>query len=194
MTPSGQSGARTPALRTGDGGAEAMDEPGELRNNRQWRMAVWALRFGYLALALTIVGIIVMSSGSTPWVLAVGVIIWLIAAAVTLIGVFGARSELPEPRPGFWPMRWMLLHDTGSCPELRLGLHGRFRREPVTCRSRLRASRHRSDRILAATASVRARCFHALHRRPDLLRRQGRTSAGTTSGARRRSRTQRFTP
>ncbi len=89
-----------------------MDEPAELQNNRHWRMAVWALRVGYLALAVTIVGIIVMSSGSTPWVLAVGVIIWLIAAAVTLTGVFRARSELPEPRPGFWPMRWMILHDT----------------------------------------------------------------------------------
>jgi hypothetical protein len=92
--------------------AQGVNEPAELRNNRQWRMAVWALRVGYLALALTVVGIVVMSSGSTPWVLALGVIVWLIAAAVTLTGVFRARSELAEPRPGFWPMRWMLLHDT----------------------------------------------------------------------------------
>ena len=71
-------------------------------------MAVWALRLGYLALAAAIVGLIV----TTQWVLAVGVIIWLATASVTLTGVFWARSELPEPRPGFWPMRWMLLHDT----------------------------------------------------------------------------------
>jgi hypothetical protein len=36
----------------------------------------------------------------------------VIAAAVTLTGVFRARGELSEPRPGLWPMRWMLLHDT----------------------------------------------------------------------------------
>jgi hypothetical protein len=75
-------------------------------------MAVWALRAGYIGLAIAIAGIIVMSSGSTPWVLAVGVIIWLTAAAVTLVGFFRARSELPEPRPGYWPMRFMLIHDT----------------------------------------------------------------------------------
>jgi len=89
-----------------------MDEPAELRSNRHWRLAVWALRVGYVALAVTIVGVIVMASGSTPWVLAIGVVIWVAAAAVTLTGVFRARSELPEPRPGFWPMRWMLLDDT----------------------------------------------------------------------------------
>jgi hypothetical protein len=74
-------------------------------------MAVWALRVGYLALAVAIAGLIVTLSGSTPWVLAVGVIIWL-AAAVTLTGLLRARHELPEPRPGFWSMRFMLLHDT----------------------------------------------------------------------------------
>jgi hypothetical protein len=53
-----------------------------------------------------------MSSGSTPWLLAVGVIIWLAAAVVTLTGFFSARHELPEPRPGYWSMRFMLIHDT----------------------------------------------------------------------------------
>ena len=92
--------------------AGRMDEPAELRNNRHWRMAVWALRLGYLGLAVVIAGIVVMWSGSTAWVLAAGVFIWLAAATVTLTGVFWARSELPEPRPGLWPMRWMLLRDT----------------------------------------------------------------------------------
>jgi hypothetical protein len=78
-----------------------MDEPPELRYNGHWRMAVWALRVGYVALAVTIVGIIVKSLGPTPWVLAVGVFIWLAAAAVTLAGVFWSRHELPEPRPGY---------------------------------------------------------------------------------------------
>ena len=75
-------------------------------------MAVWALRVGYFGLAVAIVGLIVMLSGSTPWVLAVGVIIWLATAVVTLTGFFRARHELPEPRPGYWSMRFMLIHDT----------------------------------------------------------------------------------
>ena len=89
-----------------------MDEPPELQYKARWRMAVWALRVGYLGLAVVIVGLIVMSSGSTPWVLAVGLIIWLAVAAVTLTGFFWARHELPEPRPGYWSMRFMLIHDT----------------------------------------------------------------------------------
>ncbi len=89
-----------------------MDEPPELQDNGHWRMAVWALRVGYLGLGVALAGLIVMSLGSTPWVLAVGVIIWLAAAAVTLAGLFWSRHELPDPRPGYWSMRFMLIHDT----------------------------------------------------------------------------------
>ncbi len=89
-----------------------MDEPLELQYNGHWKMAVWALRVGYVGLAVVIAGIIVMSLGSTPWVLAVGVIIWLAAAAVTYAGFFWVRPQLPEPRPGYWSMRYMLIHDT----------------------------------------------------------------------------------
>jgi hypothetical protein len=89
-----------------------VEEPAELRHNGHWRMAVWALRVGFFGLAVALVGIIVLSSGSTPWVLAAGVIAWLVCAAVTLTGVFLARSELPDPRPGLWPMRFMLIRDT----------------------------------------------------------------------------------
>ena len=89
-----------------------MEEPQELQTNEHWRMAVWALRGGYLALAVALAGVIVVVSGSTPWVLAVGAVGWLAAAAVTLTGFFRARQELPEPRPGYWPMRFMLIHDT----------------------------------------------------------------------------------
>jgi len=89
-----------------------MDEPPELQRSRHWRMAVWALRAGYVALAMALVGIIVMWSGATPWLLAVGVIAWLAAAAVTLTGFLWARQELPEPRPRFWSMRFMLIRDT----------------------------------------------------------------------------------
>jgi len=89
-----------------------MDERPELQDNRHWRMAVWALRTGYVALAVAIVGLIVTLTGSTPWVLAVGVIGWLAAAVVLAVGFLGARHQLAEPRPGFWTIRFMLLHDT----------------------------------------------------------------------------------
>jgi hypothetical protein len=89
-----------------------MNEPPELQYSGHWRMAVWALRVGYVGLAVAIAGLIVMSMGSAPLVLAVGVIIWLAAAAVTAAGFFSSRHELPKPRPGYWPMRWMLIYDT----------------------------------------------------------------------------------
>ena len=83
-----------------------------LQHIGHWRTAVWALRVGYLGLAVGLVGLIVLWLASTPWVLAVGVIVWLACAAVTLTGVFRARRELPEPRPGWWSLRLMLMHDT----------------------------------------------------------------------------------
>ncbi len=89
-----------------------MEEPAELQHNGHWRMAVWALRVGYLALAVGVAGLVVMVSGSTPWVLAAGVILWLAAAVVTWTGFLLARHELPDPRPGFWSVRFMLIHDT----------------------------------------------------------------------------------
>ena len=97
--------------RTG-GTIPGVEEPPELRDNRHWRMAVWALRVGYIGLAVGIAGLIVMLLGSTPWVLAVGVFVWLATAAVTLAGFFWSRHELPEPRPGYWAMRLMLIRDT----------------------------------------------------------------------------------
>jgi hypothetical protein len=75
-------------------------------------MAVWSLRAGYVGLAVAIVGLIALASGSTSWVLAVGVIIWLATVPVTLTGFLWARHELPEPRPRLWSMRLMLIHDS----------------------------------------------------------------------------------
>ena len=59
------------------------------------------LRVGYLALAVAVAGVIVMSSGSTPWVLAAGVIMWLGVAVVTLTGLFWAGTSYPSRDPGF---------------------------------------------------------------------------------------------
>jgi len=75
-------------------------------------MAVWALRIGFCALGIALVGFIVMLLGSTQWVVAAGVIVWLVAAILTLIGFFWARLELPKPRPGYVSMRFMLIQDT----------------------------------------------------------------------------------
>jgi len=83
-----------------------------LQRNGRWRMAIWALRVGYLGLALAIAGLIALAFGSTPWVLAAGVIIWLTTVPVTLTGLLLARHELLEPRPKLWSMRLMLIHDS----------------------------------------------------------------------------------
>ena len=89
-----------------------MDESTELQANRHWRAAVWALRVGYVGLGIAFTGLIVLSLGSTPWVLTVGMIIWLATVAVTLTTFLLARSDLPAPRPRLWSMRLRLIHDT----------------------------------------------------------------------------------
>ena len=71
-----------------------MEERPELQHNGHWRMAVWALRVGYLGLAVAIAGLIALAFGSTSWVLASGVIIWLATVPVTLTG---ARVIGPAP-------------------------------------------------------------------------------------------------
>ena len=94
MPPAGDHGAgRTTWKNPG------MNEPPDLHENEHWRMAVWALRAGYIGLVVALTGLIAMSLGSTPWILAAGVVMWLAAATVTLTGLF-------------WSMRFMLIHDT----------------------------------------------------------------------------------
>ena len=75
-------------------------------------MAVWALRVGYVGLAVAVAGLVGLAFGATPWVLAGGVIIWVATVPVTLTGFLSARHELLEPRPRLWSMRLMLIHDS----------------------------------------------------------------------------------
>jgi len=75
-------------------------------------MAVWALRVGYLGLAVALAGLIALASGSTSLVLAGGVIVWLATVPLTLTGFLWARHELPEPRLSLWSMRVMLTRDS----------------------------------------------------------------------------------
>jgi hypothetical protein len=89
-----------------------MDEPPGLQRNGHWRMAVWALRVGFVGLAVALVGLVALALGSTPWILATGVIIWLAAVAVTLAGFLWSRHQLPGPRPSYWSMRFMLIRDS----------------------------------------------------------------------------------
>lgn len=95
-----------------DGIICGMDSPSELQDDWHWNIAVWALRVGYIGLGIAIAGLIVVSLGSTPWVLAVGMVAWLCAAALTLVEFLWARHALRAPRPKFWSMRLMLVHDT----------------------------------------------------------------------------------
>jgi O-antigen/teichoic acid export membrane protein len=82
------------------------------QGNGRWRIAVWGLRVGFVGLAVAVTGLVAESLGSAPWILAVGEIVWLAAAVVTLTAFFLSRHELSEPRPGYWPMRFLLIHDT----------------------------------------------------------------------------------
>lgn len=75
-------------------------------------MAVWALRLGYVGLAIAICGLIALAFGSRPWILASGMFIWLATVPVTLTGFLWARRELAEPRPRLWSMRMLLIHDS----------------------------------------------------------------------------------
>jgi hypothetical protein len=89
-----------------------MGDLSDLNFCSHWRMAVWALRVGYVGLAVAFAGLIMVSLGSTPWLLAVGMVVWLAAAVVLAAGFLRSLHEPPEPRPGFWSMRFKLIHDT----------------------------------------------------------------------------------
>jgi hypothetical protein len=89
-----------------------VEERTELQHNGPWKMAVWALRVGYVGLAVAVAGLVALAFGATPWVLAGGVIVWVATVPVTLTGFLSARHELLEPRPRLWSMRLMLIHDS----------------------------------------------------------------------------------
>ena len=90
----------------------AMDQAAVLRLNRHWRTAVIALRVAYVGLVLVAIGLILAIAESAPWLLAAGMITWLSAAVVTAVEFMRGRYELPEPRPGFWSIRFMLLRES----------------------------------------------------------------------------------
>jgi hypothetical protein len=89
-----------------------MGEPPGLQHDGHWRMAVWALRIGYLGLVVALAGLVALVFGSTSWILAGGVILWLATVPVTLTGFLWARHDGAEPRPRLWSMRLLLVHDS----------------------------------------------------------------------------------
>jgi hypothetical protein len=89
-----------------------MNESPGLQHDGHWRVAVWALRVGFGGLTIVLAGLTAVWLGGTPWILAAGIFIWLACAVVMVVEFLWSRHELPEPRPGFWSMRLMLIHDT----------------------------------------------------------------------------------
>lgn len=100
------------AIACGRGKIKCMDASALLQRDGHWRMAVWTLRVGYVVLTIVLIGLILTLLGGTPWVLAVGVVVWLMCATIILTGFLWSRHDLPEPRPDMWAMRIMLIHDT----------------------------------------------------------------------------------
>jgi hypothetical protein len=101
-----------PPLSGATSTVQSMKDMPELWHNKHWRVAVVALRVGYAALIVGLIGLVMTLFGATPYVLAGAVLSWLCAGALTSTEFFLTRSDLPEPRPGFWPMRWALIHDS----------------------------------------------------------------------------------
>jgi uncharacterized membrane protein len=88
-----------------------VDDRADVRQDRHWWLAVWALRAGFGSLVVVLAGVVLLATGITPWVLTAGVVGWLVSAVVTLTGVVLAWRSA-DPRPGFWATRWQLLRDT----------------------------------------------------------------------------------
>jgi hypothetical protein len=55
---------------------------------------------GYVGLAIAGAGLIALAFGSTPWVVASGVIIWLATVPVTLTASSRRGTGYPSPDPG----------------------------------------------------------------------------------------------
>ena len=100
------------ASGVGRGDTGRMDASASLQHDAHWRTAVWSLRVGYGGLVIAAIGLVLTLTGHTLWVLAVGVIWWLITVVITLTMFLWARHDLGDARPELWPMRMQLLSDS----------------------------------------------------------------------------------
>ena len=83
--------------RTAGAGSGATSAVAAWRRERLWRTAVWALRFGYVALISVIVGVAIMAITGSRFLLGAGVVLWLCAAAVSITCVFRTQAGLLDP-------------------------------------------------------------------------------------------------
>jgi len=84
----------------------------QLTDSHHWKSAIWALRCGYVEMLIVVTGLVLTLTNVTPWVLAGGLIAWLLTAVVLALEFLVARHEQPDPRLGFWQMRITLLSDS----------------------------------------------------------------------------------
>ena len=98
--------------RTAGAGSGATSAVAAWRRERPWRTAVWALRFDYVALISVIVGVAILASTGSRFLLGAGVVLWLCAAAVSITCVLRTRRSIPEPKPDFWTLRLTLVDDS----------------------------------------------------------------------------------
>ncbi len=83
------------------------------RGSAYWRLAVRGLRLAGLGLFVAAGGLVirVWSTGTGLTILAVGVGIYLVGVVVVYTGFIPAIRALPKPRPPFWRLRRLLMHD-----------------------------------------------------------------------------------
>ena len=91
---------------------QIVSEPSNRYSNSHWHVAVWSLRIGYGGLFVAAVGLVLSLTGHTSWVLAAGVIWWLITVVITLTAFLWARHDMGAARPDLWSMRMMLVRDS----------------------------------------------------------------------------------
>jgi hypothetical protein len=94
-------------------GRAGIDVSPKLRGSAHWRLAVWGLRLAGCGLGVAVAGLVtrVWSTGTGLSILAVGVVTYLIGAALVFTGLIPAFRALPRPRPSFWRLRWVLMRD-----------------------------------------------------------------------------------
>ena len=93
----------------------------DLHASAQWGVAVWGLRLAGFGLFVAAGGLVtsVWASATGLTLLAVGVVGYLIGVVTVYAGLVPTIRALPEPRPSFWRLRRLLVHDalhTGPRP------------------------------------------------------------------------------
>ena len=89
------------------------DDVTDLRASAPWKLAVRGLRIAGFGLFLAVGGLVirVWSTDTGLTILAVGVGVYLVGVVVVYTGFIPAIRALPKPRPSFWKLRRVLMHD-----------------------------------------------------------------------------------